>query len=220
MRKYHLTVTWVLASVRWLQWIRQEIKAEMEKSGRVNSETETIQVQCCYTYITLHIFIISAIAGILLKSQDVYFFFSKILRTILNNSDICSAVTIRVRNKCLKLPTFQFSCDGTNQWWLCIHTPISLGWSDRMYVIMLSYAQLLRWSERVLIIRSPRASPAFKCECETLSTLSSYIFFRPRRIEGSVNLDYAPNNIMKITNKISWVRLFNWVFGFIFVIWN
>ena len=34
------------------------------------------------------IFIISGIAGIILKSQDVYFFFSKILRTILNNSDI------------------------------------------------------------------------------------------------------------------------------------
>ena len=32
--------------------------------------------------------IISAIAGILLKSQAVYFFSSKILRTILNNSDI------------------------------------------------------------------------------------------------------------------------------------
>ena len=33
------------------------------------------------------IFIVSAIAGILLKSEDVYFFFSKIFRTILNNSD-------------------------------------------------------------------------------------------------------------------------------------
>ena len=46
-----------------------------------------------------------------------------------------------------------------------------------------------------LIIRSLRVSPAFKCECETSSTLSSYIFFSPRRIEGGVNLDYVPNNI-------------------------
>ena len=34
------------------------------------------------------IFIISAVAGILLKPQDVYFFFSKVLCMILNNSDI------------------------------------------------------------------------------------------------------------------------------------
>ena len=38
--------------------------------------------------LALCFFIISAIAGILLKPQDVYFFFSKILRMILNNSDI------------------------------------------------------------------------------------------------------------------------------------
>ena len=44
-------------------------------------------------------------------------FFSTILRTILNNSDICSAVTVGVRIKFLKLPTtFQFSCDGTSEW--------------------------------------------------------------------------------------------------------
>ena len=36
----------------------------------------------------LVLFIISAIAGILLKPQDVYFFLSKILRMMLNNSDI------------------------------------------------------------------------------------------------------------------------------------
>ena len=36
-------------------------------------------------------------------------------------------------------------------------------WNERV-VILLSYAELLRWSERVLIIRSPRASPAFKWE--------------------------------------------------------
>ena len=52
---------------------------------------------------------------------------------------------------------------------------------------MLSCAELLGWSERVLIIRSPRASPAFKCECETSSPISSYIFFSPRRIKGGVN---------------------------------
>ena len=39
----------------------------------------------------------------------------------------------------------------------------------------------------MLIIRSPRASPAFKCEYEISSTLSSYIFFTPRRIKGGVN---------------------------------
>ena len=33
----------------------------------------------------------------------------------------------------------------------------------------------------VLIIRSPRASPAFKSDCET------YIFFSPRGIKGGVN---------------------------------
>ena len=43
------------------------------------------------------------------------------------------------------------------------------------------------YEANVLIIRSPRASPAFKCECETSSTLSSYIFFSPRRIKGGVN---------------------------------
>ena len=48
-----------------------------------------------------------------------------------------------------------------------------------MFAIMLSYAELLRWSERVLIICSLRASPAFKCGCETSSTLSSYICFSP-----------------------------------------
>ena len=42
-------------------------------------------------------------------------FFSTILRTILN-TDICSVVTISVRIKFLKLPTFQFSCDGTSEW--------------------------------------------------------------------------------------------------------
>ena len=46
-----------------------------------------------------------------------------------------------------------------------------------------------------LIIRSLRASPAIKCECETSSTLSSYIFFSPRRIGGGVNLDYVRTNI-------------------------
>ena len=62
------------------------------------------------------VFIISAIAGILLKSQHVIFF-STILRTTLNNSDICSAVTVSVRIKFLKLPTtFQYSCDGTSEW--------------------------------------------------------------------------------------------------------
>ena len=35
-------------------------------------------------------------------------------------------------------------------------------------------AELLKRTERVLIIRSPRASPAF--ECETASTRSSLIF--------------------------------------------
>ena len=42
-------------------------------------------------------------------------------------------------------------------------------------------------SFRVSIISSPIALPALKCECETLSTLSSYIFFSPRSIKGGVN---------------------------------
>ena len=46
----------------------------------------------------------SALAGILLKSESVYFFFSTIFGTILNNSDICSAVTVNVRIRFLKLP--------------------------------------------------------------------------------------------------------------------
>ena len=63
------------------------------------------------------LFIISAIAGVLLKSQHVYYFSVKIFRTILNNSDICSAVTVSVRIKFLKLPTtFQYSCNGTSEW--------------------------------------------------------------------------------------------------------
>ena len=39
----------------------------------------------------------------------------------------------------------------------------------------------------------------------TSSTLSSYIFFSPRRIEGGVNLDYVPNNIRanNITKLVS-----------------
>ena len=39
-------------------------------------------------FLKKYVFIISAIAGILLKSQDVYFFFSSIFVVILNNSDI------------------------------------------------------------------------------------------------------------------------------------
>ena len=65
---------------------------------------------------------------------------------------------------------------------------------------MHSYADLIEMKRAnvpnyALIIRSLRASPAFKCECETSSTLSSYVFFSPRRIKGGVNLDYVPNNI-------------------------
>ena len=36
-------------------------------------------------------------------------------------------------------------------------------------------------------IRSPRASPALKCKCETSSTLISYIFFSARSVQGGVN---------------------------------
>ena len=39
---------------------------------------------------------------------------------------------------------------------------------------------------RVVIIRSPRASPAFKCERETSSTVSSYNGFSPR-FKGGIN---------------------------------
>ena len=58
---------------------------------------------------------------------------------------------------------------------------------------MHSYADVIEMKRAnvrnyALIIRSLRASPAFKCECETSSTLGSYIFFSPRRIEGGVNL--------------------------------
>ena len=43
---------------------------------------------CCEAPLRLCVYVvISAIAGILLKPQD-FFFFSKILRVILNNSDI------------------------------------------------------------------------------------------------------------------------------------
>ena len=45
---------------------------------------------------------------------------------------------------------------------------------------MHSYAKSLRWSEWVFIIRSSRASPAFKSECETSYMLGSYIFFCSR----------------------------------------
>ena len=79
---------------------------------------------------------------------------------------------------------------------------ILVRWNERV-VIIHSYADVIEmkranvrncafvapsyWDEE-LIIRSLRASPAFKYECETSSTLSSYIFFSPRRIKGGVNL--------------------------------
>ena len=64
---------------------------------------------------------------------------------------------------------------------------------------MHSYADVIEMKRanirnHVLIIHSLRASPAFKCECETSSTLS-YILFSPVRIEGGVNLDYVPKNM-------------------------
>ena len=67
-----------------------------------------------------------------------------------------------------------------------IYISFLVQWNERV-VIMLSYAELLRKSKRVLIIRSPRASPAIKCEFEASSTLNSYIYFSPRRIKDSVN---------------------------------
>ena len=75
---------------------------------------------------------------------------------------------------------------------------ILVRWNERV-VIMHSYADVIEMKRAnvrnyALIIRSLRASPAFKCECETSSTLSSYIFFSPRRIKSGVNLDYVPNN--------------------------
>ena len=64
---------------------------------------------------------------------------------------------------------------------------------------MHSYADVIEMKRAnvrnyALMIRSLRASPAFKCECETSSTLSSYIFFSPRRFKGGVNGEF-PNNI-------------------------
>ena len=66
-------------------------------------------------------------------------------------------------------------------------------------VILHSYADVIEMKRAnvrnyALIICSLRASPAFKRECETSSTLSSYIF-SPRRIRGGVNFDYVPNKI-------------------------
>ena len=64
---------------------------------------------------------------------------------------------------------------------------------------MHSYADVIEMKRAnvrhyALIIRSLRASSAFKCECETSSALSSCIFFCPRRIKGGVNGEF-PNNI-------------------------
>ena len=59
------------------------------------------------------IFIISALAGILMKSQSVYIFSVQFLARYRIIQIFCSAVTISVRIKFLKLPTtIQFSCDG------------------------------------------------------------------------------------------------------------
>ena len=124
----------------------------------------------------------------IIEISGIQLFFSTIL-VILKNSDILFARDLSVKFKLLKLSTkIRFSCDWTSEWYLCIRTPNSLRWSDQLFVIMLSYTGLLRWSERVVNIRSPRASPAFKCECETSSTLSSYICFSPRRFKSGVNL--------------------------------
>ena len=72
---------------------------------------------------------------------------------LLKNSDILFG-SISERFKFLKLSTtIRFSCYRTSKWQLCIRTLTSL-----------------RWSETVLIIRSPRVSPAFECECETSYT--------------------------------------------------
>ena len=61
--------------------------------------------------------IISAIAGILLKPQNLHFFPVKIFVVILKNSDILLAVSISVRFKFLKLPTtIRFSGDGMSEW--------------------------------------------------------------------------------------------------------
>ena len=70
---------------------------------------------------------------------------------------------------------------------------------------MHSYADVIEMKRAnvrnyALITRSLRALPAFKCECETSSTLRSYIFFSPRKIEVGVNLDYVPIN-MRANNK-------------------
>ena len=71
---------------------------------------------------------------------------------------------------------------------------ILVRWNER--VIMHSYADVIEMKRAnvrnyALIIRSLRASPALKCECETSCTLSSYICFSPR-FEGGINwyLDY------------------------------
>ena len=59
---------------------------------------------------------ISAIAGILLK-YEVYFFSVKFFVPYWIIQIFCSAVTVNVRIKFLKLlTTIQFSCDGTSEW--------------------------------------------------------------------------------------------------------
>ena len=50
-----------------------------------------------------------------------------------------------------------------------------------------AFARIWKWSERVFIIRSLRASPAFRFEYEASSKLSKYTVFRPRRIKRGVN---------------------------------
>ena len=53
---------------------------DIQEGAETWEASDSIKVRFC--------FIISAIAGILLKSQEFYFFFSKILVAILKNSDI------------------------------------------------------------------------------------------------------------------------------------
>ena len=65
----------------------------------------------------IHVIFICAIAGILLKSQEFYFFCSvQFLSWYWKIQIFCSAVSISVRFKFLKLPaTIRFSCDGTSE---------------------------------------------------------------------------------------------------------
>ena len=145
------------------------------------------------------IIIISAIAGILWKPQDFHFFCSvQFLSWYWKIQIFCSAVSISVRFKFLKLPTtIQFSCDGSSEWQLCIRTPNSFRWSERMFVIMLLYAELLRCSDervRKADVRNLSSKCYFIANLEMTPTNSTSLLDNSSqgfyRGSGVVNLEY------------------------------